>query len=261
MDTGRKFHSFILYGLVCLASPGLAQGAAVEAEWVSFSRPDRAGVGDTGPYDYGVMGPPATPEIVAAADRAVTTPIPLGPFEPTWESLKENYRTPSWFDDAKFGIFMHWGLYSVPAYRNEWYQKHMYGAIMEWHTESFGPPDKFGYKDFIPLFTAAQWNPEAWAELFKKTGARLVMPCAQHHDNFALWDSEVAPFNAQKMGPKRDLIGDLAVSVRRQGLKFAVSNHGVENFTFINLSRSQFERLRDAGADLFDTVWLEEDSP
>jgi alpha-L-fucosidase len=184
-------------------------------------KPDPDGVPKSNLYDYGVMGPPATPEIVAAADAAVTTPMPDGPFQPTWDSIAKNYQTPAWFQDAKFGIFLHWGIYSVPAHgpsASEWYEKHMYSTASAWHIQNFGPIETFGYKDFIPLFTAAKWDPDAWAALFKKAGARYVIPTAEHHDNFALWDSAVTPFNAMKMGPKRDLIGDLAAAVRKQGL-------------------------------------------
>ena len=239
---------------VFLLSSLLAATPAIPAQ-DQLPLPDRMGVTSTGPYDYGVMGPPATPAIVAAADKAVTRPMPPGPFAPAWESLEKNYRTPSWFEDAKFGIFMHWGVYSVAAHHNEWYEKHMYGAEAQWHAEHFGPQEKFGYKDLIPRFTAAQWDPDAWAALFKKAGARMVMEMAQHHDNFALWDSAVDPFNAKKMGPHRDLVGDLAAAVRRQGLRVALSNHGVENFTFVNPPTELRERLRAAQADLFDPAW------
>ncbi len=85
---------------------------------------------------------------------ATPGPVPPGPFAPTWDSLRQNYNVPRWFADAKFGIFIHWGLYAVPAYHNEWYARHMYGAFVQWHTDHFGPPDKFGYKDFISLFKA-----------------------------------------------------------------------------------------------------------
>lgn len=223
----------------------------------ALPKPDRGGVGDTGPYDYGVMGPPTTPVIVADANKLVETPLPPGPYQANWESIRANYQVPAWFDDAKFGIFMHWGLYSVPAHHNEWYEKHMYAADLAWHTGHFGPPEKFGYKDFIPRFTAEKCDPQAWAGLFRKSGARLVMPCAQHHDNFALWDSDVTPFNAMRMGPKRDLIGDLAAAVRAEGMKFGVSNHGIENFTFIDPPAAVLKSLRDAKADLFDPAWAD----
>ena len=128
---------------------------------------------------------------------------------------------------------------------------------VQWHSEHFGPQDKFGYKDFIPLFTAEKWDPDAWAELFKKSGAKFVVPTAEHHDNFALWDSDVTPFNAMQMGPHRDLIGDLAKAVRKQGLKFGVSNHGIENFQFINPPADLAAELKAKQADLFDPKWAD----
>lgn len=228
---------------------------AVPLDLAAAPKPDRMGVGDTGPYDYGDMGPPATPAIVAAAVEAVGKSIPEGPFESSWDSLREHYQPPTWFADAKFGIFIHWGLYAAPAHHNEWYEKHMYESLSAWHADHFG--EAFGYKDFIPLFTAEKWDPDAWAELFEKSGARLVVPTAQHHDNFALWDSGVTPYNAMRMGPRRDLIGDLARAVRKRQMKFGVSNHGIENFTFINPPEAVIRRLREAKADLFDPAWAE----
>jgi alpha-L-fucosidase len=194
-------------------------------------------------------GPRTTPEIVAQAAAAGTN-IPAGPFAPTWDSLRASYSVPGWFRDAKFGIFMHWGLYAVPAHASEWYEKHLYGnpGITQWHTEKFGAPDKFGYKDFIPLFTCDKWDPEAWAKLFKQAGAKIVIPTAEHHDGFALWDSAVNPWNAKQMGPHRDLIGDLGQAVRKQGIKFGVSNHGIEHFTFI-------QPTQGLATDLDDTNW------
>jgi alpha-L-fucosidase len=221
----------------------------------ALPKPDRGGAPESKLYDYGVMGPPATPAIVAAADAAVTKPMPEGPFAPTWDSIAQHYQTPAWFKDAKFGVFMHWGLYSVPAHHNEWYEKDMYGALLGWHTQNFGPPETFGYKDFIPLFTQSHFNADEWAALFKQAGAKFVMPTAEHHDNFAMWDSDVTPFNAMKMGPHRDLIGELSVAVRKQGLKFGVSNHGMENFTFINPAPDLVARLQAAHADLYDPKW------
>lgn len=218
-------------------------------------KPDRGSVPASSLYDYGVMGPPATPAIVAAADAAVATPLPPGPFRADWDSIARNYRAPAWFHDAKFGIFLHWGLYAVPAHHNEWYEKHMYDADLAWHTQAFGAPEQFGYKDFIPRFTQEKFKADEWASLFRRAGARLVMPSAQHHDNFAMWDSDVTPFNAMKMGPKRDLIGELAGAVRKAGLKFGVSNHGVENFTFVNPPAELDARLKAARADLYDPAW------
>ena len=201
------------------------------------------------------MAPETTLAVVNAAVAMIPTTIPPGPFAPTWDSLKENYQVPQWFVGAKFGLFMHWGLYSVPAHHNEWYEKHMYGADRQWHADHFGPQDKFGYKDFIPLFTQSNFNADAWAELFKKSGAKFVVPTAQHHENFAMWDSAVTPFNAMQMGPHRDLIGELCKAVRKQGLKFGVSNHGIENFQFINPPADMAEKMKAAQADLYDPKW------
>lgn len=192
------------------------------------------------------MGPPVTPEIVAKA-AAAGPAFPAGPYEATWDSVRAHYRTPEWFRDAKFGIFLHWGLYSVPAHGSEWYEKHMYGSagIAQWHQEHFGPQDKFGYKEFIPLFTCAKFEPDEWAQLFKKSGARYVVPTAEHHDGWALWDSALTTWDSKDTGPHRDLIGELATAVRKAGLKFGVSNHRIEHYTFI-------QPLKDLKTDLFD---------
>ncbi len=203
------------------------------------------------------MAPETKLEVVQAAVAAIPDKIPDGPIQPTWDSLKQNYKVPQWFYDAKFGLFMHWGLYSVPAHHNEWYEKHMYGADRAWHAEHFGPPDLFGYKDFIPKFTQEKFNPEEWATLFKKSGAKYIVPTAQHHENFAMWDSKVTPYNAMQMGPRRDLIGELCKAVRAQGLKFGVSNHGIENFQFINPPADMLADLKAKQKDLFDPKWLD----
>ena len=92
-----------------------------------------------------------------------------GPYDATWESL-QNYRVPEWYRAAKFGIFIHWGIYSVPAYGSEWYSRNMYiqgSREYEHHIETYGPQKEFGYKDFIPMFRAEKFNAEEWAELFK----------------------------------------------------------------------------------------------
>ena len=162
-----------------------------------------------------------------------------GPFRPDWESLQK-YEVPQWYKDAKFGIFIHWGLYSVPAFANEWYPRNMYREGSEeykHHLATYGPPDKFGYKDFIPMFKAEHYDPAAWAELFRKAGAKYVVPVAEHHDGFAMYDSGVSDWNAAKMGPHRDLIGDLEKAVRAAGLHFGVSSHRVEHNFFLGVGR------------------------
>ena len=205
------------------------------------------------------MAPETTLEVVQAAVKAIPANLAKanGPFNPTWASIQEHYKVPAWFEGAKFGLFMHWGLYSVPAHQSEWYEKHMYGdpGTIKWHEAHYGPQEKFGYKDFIPLFTQQNFRADEWAALFKASGARFVIPTAQHHDNFAMWDSKVTPYNAKQMGPKRDLIGELCTAVRKVGLKFGVSNHGIENFQFINPPQAMLEKMQAERADLFDPKW------
>ena len=178
-------------------------------------------------------GPPATPEIVAAA-AAAKTPVVPGPFEPTWDSIREHYTVPQWFIDAKFGITMHWGLFSVAAYHNEWYERYMYTTFADWHAQHFGPQDQFGYKDFIPLFKATDFNADDLAALVKESGAKYFMPTVEHHDGFSLWKSATNPYNAYNMGPHRDLVGEMAVATRKAGLKFGICSHNMEHYTFVN---------------------------
>lgn len=215
-----------------------------------------ASIGEAGNSTGYDMAPETNLKVVEGAVKMIKTQLPPGPCKPAWESLQANYKVPIWFIGAKFGLFMHWGVYSVPAYHNEWYEKHMYGTYINWHKEHFGPQDKFGYKDFIPMFTQDKFNAEAWAELFKRSGAKFIIPTAQHHDNFAMWDSKVTPYNAKQMGPKRDLIGELCKAVRKQGLKFGVSNHGIENFQFINPPAAMLDQMKAEKADLYDPKWL-----
>lgn len=161
--------------------------------------------------------------------------IPKGPYTNTWASLKANYQVPKWLKDGKFGIFIHFGVYTVPAHGSEWYPHHMYNneAFAQWHTKHYGAPDKFGYKDFIPLFKAERFNADDWADLFVKAGAKYICPTAEHHDGFAMYDSKLTRWNAKNMGPHKDIIGLLGVAVRKRGLKFGVSNHRMENWDFL----------------------------
>lgn len=155
-------------------------------------------------------------------------------FEPTWESLAK-VKPASWWDEGKFGIFIHWGPYSVAGYRHEFkgyaeaITNDMYkrpDKYRDFFVKKFGaaPPD-FGYKDWVDLFTAENWDPDEWARLFRDAGARYVIPTGEHHDGFVLWDSELTEWCATKKGPMRDLIGDLGESVRNQGMKYGISYH------------------------------------
>ncbi len=171
--------------------------------------------------------------------KQVDTIANQGPFRPDWESLQK-YEAPAWYQDAKFGIFIHWGVYSVPAFSSEWYPRNMYEPgfdAYQHHIATYGSQDKFGYKDFIPMFKAERFDPSAWAELFKKAGAKYVVPVAEHHDGFAMYDSGLSDWTAAKMGPHRDVIGDLAKAVRAQGLRFGLSSHRVEHDFFMGVGR------------------------
>lgn len=165
--------------------------------------------------------------------------ISRGPYSDTWDSLC-THGVPSWYRKAKFGIFIHWGVYSVPAFGNEWYPRNMYkknSRENKFHLENFGLTARFGYKDFIPMFRAEQFCPEEWIRLFKEAGARFVTPVGEHHDGFQMYDSELSPWNAVKMGPKRDVLGELKKEAEAQGLTFCTSSHRAEHWWFFNHGR------------------------
>jgi alpha-L-fucosidase len=177
-----------------------------------------------------------------------------GPFRPDFQSL-QSYEVPDWYKDAKFGIFIHWGVYSVPAYGSEWYPRLMYiqgSDEYKHHIATYGTQDKFGYKDFIPQFKAAKFDPAAWAHLFKMSGARYVVPVFEHHDGFAMYDSGLSDWTAVKMGPKRDLVGDLSNAVRAEGLHLGASSHRVEHNFFFGEGRTFKSDVNDpANAALY----------
>lgn len=191
---------------------------------------------------------------IAEAKQRINRVIAAGPFSADWESLKA-YSIPRWYEDAKFGIFIHWGVYSVPAFDNEWYPRNMYlqdSPVFAHHQKTYGPQTQFGYKDFIPQFTAEQFDPDAWAGLFRRAGAQFVMPVAEHHDGFAMYDCSFSEWNATQIGPKRDIIGELATAVRRQWLTFSLSSHRAEHWWFFNGGMSFPSDVQDQRyADLY----------
>ncbi len=168
--------------------------------------------------------------------------VERGPFQDTWESLS-GFQVPEWYRKAKFGIFIHWGLYSVPAFGSEWYSRNMYirdSREYRHHIETYGKHTEFGYKDFIPLFTADHFDPEEWAELFFRAGARYVVPVAEHHDGFQMYRSEISHWNAYEMGPKRDVLGEIRESCLKRGLQLGASSHRLEHWFFMGHGR-EFE--------------------
>ena len=155
------------------------------------------------------------------------TPMTEGPFKPTWESL-ENYQTPGWYRNAKFGMWAHWGPQCQPE-AGDWYARGMYqegSRQYKFHLQKYGHPSVFGFKDVINEWKAEKWDPEELVSLYKNAGARYFMALANHHDNFDLFDSKYQPdWNATKLGPKKDLIGGWAQAARNNGLPFGVSVH------------------------------------
>ena len=158
-----------------------------------------------------------------------------GPYKPAWESLSK-YQAPEWYRNAKFGIFIHWGVYSVPAFGSEWYSRNMYvqgSTEYEHHRKTYGNHTEFGYKDFIPMFRAEKFDPDEWAELFAQAGAKYVIPVAEHHDGFQMYKSEISHWNAFEMGPKRDVLGELKASCERKKMAVGASSHRVEHWFFM----------------------------
>jgi len=168
--------------------------------------------------------------------------IAKGPYKDDWDSLSK-HETPEWFKDSKFGIFIHWGVYSVPAFGSEWYSRNMYiqdSNEFKHHVETYGPHKEFGYKDFIPMFTAPKFDAKEWVSLFKEAGAKYVVPVAEHHDGFQMYKSEVSHWNAFEMGPKRDVLGELTEQMHKQGLVNGASTHRIEHWFFMGHGK-QFE--------------------
>jgi alpha-L-fucosidase len=173
---------------------------------------------------------------------AVALSLSAQTYQPTWESIDKR-PTPAWFTEAKFGIFIHWGTYAVPAYApvipgrlaySEWYWNSMMAGkgpnanptqkgTWEYHVKQYGAD--YDYKNFAPQFRAELYDPDHWADVFARSGAKYVALTSKHHEGFALWPSKEAsatwgrPWNAVEIGPKRDVLGDLTDAVRRKGLK------------------------------------------
>ncbi len=153
-------------------------------------------------------------------------------YKEDWESLSAHDQTPEWFADAKFGIYFHWGVYSVPAYGSEWYPYFMYrkdNEVNKHHILTYGDPSQFNYHDFVPMFKAEKFNADSWAQLCKDAGAKFAGPCAQHHDGFAMWDSEVNPWNAADRGPKQDITGKMEKAIKARDMRFITSFHHARN--------------------------------
>jgi len=197
-------------------------------------------------------------------------------YQENWESL-QSYEVPEWFQDAKLGIFIHWGAYAVPAYSSEWYGRHMYmdtatynaqfvlesegpNRVFIHHKEKYGKQKDFGYKDFIPLFKGEKFNAEEWIELFQEAGAKYVVPVAEHHDGFAMYDSKVTRWNSVEMGPKKDILKALMDVGRQKGMKVGASTHFAFNWAYFN-KKPHFDTVDPEYADLYGKKGLDAQEP
>ncbi len=165
-----------------------------------------------------------------------------GPFMADWQSLND-FMVPEWFTKAKFGIFIHWGLYSLAAFNNEWYSRNMYikgYPEFDHHREVYGEQKAFGYKNFIPQFTAEKFDAKEWIEIFKQAGAKYIFPVAEHHDGFQMYKSELSKYNSFDMGPKKDILGELKAAAEKKQIHFCASSHRAEHWFFMGHGR-EFE--------------------
>lgn len=171
-------------------------------------------------------------------------------YQPNFPSLEKSNPVPEWFKDAKFGIYFHWGVYSVPAFSNEWYPRNMYmkgSDENKHHLNVYGDPSAWPYNNFITGATDKQGNfmqfapklkseggkfdPVEWAQLFADAGAKFAGPVAEHHDGFSMWASKANPWNAKDMGPRLDLVGLFADAIRKKNMKVILSMHHAFNIT------------------------------
>ena len=145
---------------------------------------------------------------------------------PDWTRMRRE--APGWLKRDKFGLFFHWGVYSVPACENEWYSRNIYlkGSRQNLeHERRYGSISRFGYKDLIPAFKAECFDPDAWADLVVKSGAKYAGPVAEHADNYSMWNSRINPVNSVRTGPRRDIVGECEEAFRRRGIRYLTTFH------------------------------------
>ncbi len=186
--------------------------------------------------------PPALAGPAAAA-------APGEPYQPTWPSVDRHPPAPEWFQDAKFGIYWHWGAFTTPEFGSEWYGRNMYipdSGENKHHKATYGDPAVWGYDRFIDGGTdvagnhvqfapklvsqGGQFDPEEWARVVKASGAKFAGPVAEHHDGFSMWDSTVNEWNSVARGPRLNLLDLFGKAIRGQGLKLLVAMHHAFNY-------------------------------
>ncbi|KAB0797377.1 hypothetical protein PPYR_08371 [Photinus pyralis] len=158
-------------------------------------------------------------------------------YDPTWESLDKR-PLPQWFDEAKFGIFLHWGVYSVPSFGSEWFWSNWKSGnkdIVSFMKKNY--PPNFTYQDFAKDFSAQLFDPNAWAKLFVRAGAKYVVLTSKHHEGYTLWPSKYSfSWNVRDVGPNRNLLGELAAAVRTTNVRFGVYHSLYEWYNPLYLS-------------------------
>jgi len=183
-------------------------------------------------------------------------------YSPDWQSLRR-VQTPEWLQKGKFGIYTHWGPYAVHAYGSNttWYSFALYldpeGEEREHFEKTFGKlTPEYGYKDLIPLFTAENFNADEWADLFQKAGARYAGPVAEHHDGFAMWDTKYSEFNAAKMGPQLDIVGELEAAIKKRDMKYVTAFHHAANWFFFPVSDERYDTGNPKNSGLYGQYHL-----
>lgn len=221
-------------------------------------------------------GKPSTYNQISFKRMTVPAVVQESPkvFQASWKSLAEGYQVPEWFRDAKFGIFMHWGIQSAldenRDYGGSHYGRYMYGEgeyppghersvqaekLLKWHTKRYGHPNKVGYKDLIPYFKAEKWDPDALVAFYKECGVQYIVPVAVHHDNFDLFPSTLHRWNSVNMGPKKDIINGWRDAALKHGLRFGVSSHIDRVPSFFQTSR-KFDGKNPETADFYASNYL-----
>ena len=186
--------------------------------------------------------PATVPEVKAHPRGRVATSaerdLAPGPFEPTWHSLKSQYKTPEWFRDAKFGIWAHWSAQCVPE-QGDWYARRMYmqgDPAYDFHVKTYGHPSKVGFKDIDRMWKAERWDPEGLMDLYQAAGAKYFMTLANHHDNFDNFASKHHAWNSTRIGPMKDIVGTWAAICKKRGVRLGVSNHSAHAWHWLQVA-------------------------
>lgn len=172
-----------------------------------------------------------------------------GKYAPSWESLSQYEKAPEWFQDAKFGIWAHWGPQCQPE-QGDWYARGMYDEgsnQYKWHVENYGHPSEFGFKDVINLWNAGQWDPGQLMTLYKRVGAKYFFTLGNHHDNFDLWDSKYQRWNSVNMGPEKDIVAGWEKAARTNDMYFGISIHSAHTWTWMETAQRADKEGSKAG--------------